>query len=107
MMLLPFAARMLALAALTCLPAAFSPAAAASGDVYVHAGPNFKPVSIAVTPFAGDDGADKIGSVVANDFARSIFLLPLNAIGLSRERRPIRTSDPTSTRGRTPTRNSC
>ncbi len=81
MTLLPFAARMLALAALTFLPAAFSPAAAASGDVYVRAGQNFKPVSIAVTPFAGDDGADKIGSVVANDFARSIFLLPLNASG--------------------------
>ena len=47
----------------------------------MRAGQNFKPVSIAVTPFAGDDGADKIGSVVANDFARSIFLLPLNASG--------------------------
>ena len=53
-------------------------ASAATGDVYVHAGTNFKPVSIAVTPFAGDDGADKIGAVVANDFARSIFLLPVN-----------------------------
>ena len=52
--------------------------AAAAGDVYVHAGANFKPVTIAVTPFAGDEGADKIGGVVSNDFARSIFLLPVN-----------------------------
>ena len=52
--------------------------AAAAGDVYVHAGANFQPVTIAVTPFAGDEGADKIGGVVSNDFARSIFLLPVN-----------------------------
>ncbi|HVP99087.1 MAG TPA: Tol-Pal system beta propeller repeat protein TolB [Roseiarcus sp.] len=50
----------------------------AAGDVYIHAGPNFKPVTIAVTPFAGDEGMDRIGSVVGNDFARSIFLLPIN-----------------------------
>ena len=55
-----------------------APYADAAGDVYIHAGPNFKPVTIAVTPFAGDEGADKIGSVVSNDFARSIFLLPVN-----------------------------
>ena len=55
------------------------PASAATGDVYVHAGPNFKPVTVAVTPFAGEEGADKIGSIIANDFARSIFLLPVNA----------------------------
>jgi TolB protein len=54
-------------------------ASAATGDVYVHAGPNFKPVTIAVTPFAGEEGADKIGSIITNDFARSIFLLPVNA----------------------------
>jgi TolB protein len=36
-------------------------------------------VTIAVTPFAGEEGADKIGSVISNDFARSIFLLPVNA----------------------------
>src|SRR5579883_994975 len=52
-----------------------APALAAS-DVYVRAGGEFKPVTIAVTPFAGD-GA-KVGSVVANDMARSIFLQPLN-----------------------------
>ena len=55
-----------------------SPAGAAAGDVYVHAGANFKPVTIAVTPFIGEESGDKIGSVVSNDFARSIFLLPIN-----------------------------
>src|SRR5207253_596614 len=33
--------------------------ARAEGDIYVHAGPNFKPVTIAVTPLAGDDGSTK------------------------------------------------
>jgi TolB protein len=64
--------------ALAPMAAGFGPAYAA-GDVYVHAGANFKPVTIAVTPFAGEEGADKIGSVISNDFARSIFLLPVNA----------------------------
>ncbi len=68
----------LALLAVSPLLQSDSPSYAASGDVYVRAGANFKPVSIAVTPFAGDEGADKIGSVVTNDFARSIFLLPVN-----------------------------
>jgi TolB protein len=68
----------IAMFALTSMAAGFSPVNAA-GDVYVHAGANFKPVTIAVTPFAGEEGADKIGSVISNDFARSIFLLPVNA----------------------------
>ncbi len=54
---------------------AAGPARAAS-DVYVRAGGDFKPVTIAVTPLAGDTA--KIGAVVANDMARSIFLSPLN-----------------------------
>ena len=41
-------------------------------------GANFKPVTIAVTPLAGDEGATKIGAVLANDLAHSIFLTPLN-----------------------------
>src|ERR1700727_92723 len=53
--------------------------AMADGDIYVHAGANFKPVTIAVTPFAGEQAGDKISSVIAADFARSIFLLPLNS----------------------------
>src|SRR5271163_2626132 len=52
--------------------------ARADGDIYVHAGANFKPVTVAVTPFAGEDSGEKISGVVAADFARSIFLLPLN-----------------------------
>ena len=53
-------------------------AARAAGDVYVHAGANFTPVTVAVTPLAGDDGATKIGAVVVNDIGHSVFLLPLN-----------------------------
>ena len=63
------------------LAAPFALAAAparATGDVYVHAGANFKPVTIAVTALQGDDGATKIGSILANDFAHSIFLTPMN-----------------------------
>ena len=30
----------------------------AEGDIYVHAGANFKPVTIAVTTFAGEDAGD-------------------------------------------------
>ena len=44
----------------------------------MHAGANFKPVTIAVTPFAGEEAGEKISGVVSSDFARSIFLLPLN-----------------------------
>src|SRR5271156_494459 len=51
----------------------------AEGDIYVHAGANFKPVTIAVAPFAGEEAGDKISGVIASDFARSVFLLPLNA----------------------------
>jgi TolB protein len=67
-----------AFAALALVGAAASPAFSETGDVYVHAGANFKPVTVAVTPFAGEDANDKIGAVVSNDFARSIFLLPVN-----------------------------
>ena len=31
-----------------------------------------------MTPFAGEEAGDKISGIVATDFARSIFLLPLN-----------------------------
>jgi TolB protein len=79
MSLLSLVVRLSALAALvTPLAFATAPASADTGDVYVHAGANFKPVSIAVTPFLGDDGPDKIGAVTGADFARSIFLLPVN-----------------------------
>ncbi|MGO4872505.1 MAG: Tol-Pal system beta propeller repeat protein TolB [Roseiarcus sp.] len=52
--------------------------ARAAGDVFVHAGANFTPVTVAVTPLVGDDGPTKVGAVVVNDFAHSVFLLPLN-----------------------------
>jgi TolB protein len=74
-----FVSRRYALAALALGLAALAGApASADGDIYVHAGANFKPVTIAVTPFAGEETGDKLSGVVAADFARSIFLLPLN-----------------------------
>ncbi len=51
-------------------------AARAQGDIYVHAGQNFKPVTIAVTPLAGDDL--QLAQVISNDFAHSVFLQPLD-----------------------------
>jgi len=67
---------LLAAAASAPLVMALRPARAAS-DIVVHAGANFTPINIAVTPFAGDEA--KIGDVTTNDFAHSIFLSPLNA----------------------------
>jgi TolB protein len=67
----------LALAIGAPLALATAPARAA-GDIYVHAGANFTPVTIAVTPLAGDEGATKIGAVLGNDLAHSIFLTPLD-----------------------------
>ena len=82
MSLLSLVVRFSVLAALAVPPLALATVTAspATGDVYVHAGANFKPVSIAVTPFLGDDGQDKIGAVAGADFARSIFLLPVNPL---------------------------
>ena len=51
----------------------------AEGDIYVHAGSNFKPVTIAVTPLSGDDGATKLSAIITNDFARSVFLQPIES----------------------------
>ena len=74
-----FVSRRHAFAALAFGVAALAGAtASADGDIYVHAGANFKPVTIAVTPFAGEEAGDKISGVISGDFARSIFLLPLN-----------------------------
>src|SRR4029077_2300428 len=53
--------------------------AMADGDIYCQPGPNIKPATIAVRPFAGEQAGDKISGVIAADFARSIFLLPLNS----------------------------
>ena len=66
----------LALALLS--PLAFAPAPVlAAGDVYVHAGANFKPLVIAVTPLVGDTRDANVGAVLTNDLAHSIFLAPL------------------------------
>jgi TolB protein len=67
-----------------------SGAAQAASDVYVKAGGDFKPVTIAVTPFEGDSA--KIGAVVANDMAHSVFLSPLNPSTF-----PEKTGDPDAT----------
>ena len=75
-----FVFRRYALSAFTfCFALIVGAPAMADGDIYVHAGANFKPVTIAVTPFAGEQPGDKISGVIASDFARSIFLLPLNS----------------------------
>ena len=67
----------LALAIGAPLALAAAPARAA-GDIYVRAGANFTPVTIAVTPLAGDEGPTKIGAVLGNDLAHSIFLTPID-----------------------------
>jgi len=51
----------------------------AAGDVYVRAGANFTPVTIAVTPLLGDSGEAGVSAVLTNDLSRSVFLSPLNA----------------------------
>src|SRR5579883_3358460 len=53
-------------------------AARAQGDLYVHAGQKFKPVTIAVTPLLGDEGHAHLPHVISNDFAHSVFLHPLD-----------------------------
>ena len=61
--------RRYALAALAFGLAALADAPAiAEGDIYVHAGANFKPVTVAVTPFAGEEAGDKISGVVVLGF---------------------------------------
>src|SRR5579863_7955058 len=65
----------LALTAALAMAALAGPAFAA-GDIIVKQGGNFTPITVAVTPMVGDDA--KIGAVVAADFARSVFLQPLD-----------------------------
>ena len=95
-----FAAACFALLALA------SSAAQAAGDIYVRAGANFTPVSIAVTPFLGQDASMAIDAVISNDFARSIFLTPLDATSFP-SASSIPTRRPTWTPGRPSTPNSC
>ena len=58
-------------AVIAMLGLAFS-SARAGDDIYVHAGPNFTPVTIAVTPLAGDDAGTKLSSIITN----ATFLKP-------------------------------
>jgi TolB protein len=51
--------------------------ARAAGDIIVRPGGNFKPVTIAVTSLAGDDGQIKLADIITNDFGRSVFLEPI------------------------------
>ena len=79
MVLFVSATRRLFLALAIGAPLALAAAPArAAGDIYVHAGANFTPVTIAVTPLAGDEGATKIGAVLGSDLAHSIFLSPID-----------------------------
>jgi len=66
----------------------------ADGDIYVHAGANFKPVTIAVTPFAGEQAGDKIGGCGVHGFcpARSSFCRSIRPA--SPKRSPILTRRP-------------
>jgi hypothetical protein len=67
-----FVLRSVTLATFALASTAFGPVPAnAAGDIYVHAGANFKPVTVAVTPFAGEEGADKIGGIVNNEIGRA------------------------------------
>jgi len=70
--------RLLRLAAIAALIVAPLAGAFAQGDVVVHAGANFKPVTIAVAPLIGDEGTASLSSIITNDFAHSVFLQPIN-----------------------------
>ncbi|MGD0723138.1 MAG: Tol-Pal system beta propeller repeat protein TolB [Roseiarcus sp.] len=69
---------LLRIVAAVTLGVAFPAAGRAEGQLFVHAGSNFKPVMVAVTPLAGDDGAVKLSDILTNDFARSVFLEPIS-----------------------------
>ncbi len=53
-------------------------AAFAQRTLEVHGGGDFKPVNVAVTPFAGDSGPS-LTSIVINNFKRSVFINPVDA----------------------------
>ena len=71
----------------------------------VKPGGNFKPINVAITPFAGDAAARTITSVITNNFKRSVFLQPVDR-PVSRSRSAIPISAAASTPGRRSTRNS-
>lgn len=65
----------LALVASTLASTALAPRVRAE-DLTVRGG-SFSPVTIAVTPFAGE-GSGKVGGIITNDFKRSVYLQPLD-----------------------------
>ena len=75
-----FTRRTLLAGAAAATVAARSPIAFAQNDVItVRPGGAFRPVRIAVTPFAGDpDAARLFTSVISNNFKRSVFLQPID-----------------------------
>ncbi|MGO9135076.1 MAG: Tol-Pal system beta propeller repeat protein TolB [Methylovirgula sp.] len=58
--------------------AGLRPALAQQPDLRVVPGGNFKPITIAVTQFAGDGGPG-LTSIVTNNFSRSVFLQPIDS----------------------------
>ena len=52
-------------------------AALAERDLTVRGGGDFKPINVAVTPFAGDGGPG-LTSIVINNFRRSTFIAPVD-----------------------------
>jgi TolB protein len=73
-----FAAGLIAGAALAPLVA---PPARAGRVLDLRAGGGFQPVAVAVTPFAGDEAARTLTSVIVNNFNRSVFLRPIEPGG--------------------------
>jgi len=53
-------------------------AAFAQRTLEVHGGGDFKPINVAITPFAGD-GGPALTTIVVNNFKRSVFIAPVDA----------------------------
>ena len=49
--------------------------------IELHGG-GFQPVSIAISPFVGDDAAQTVTSIINNNFKRSVFLKPVDISAL-------------------------
>lgn len=56
---------------------------ARAGRIIELRGGGFQPVSIAVSPFVGDDAAQTVTSIINNNFKRSVFLKPVDISGLA------------------------
>ncbi len=51
--------------------------ARAQGTLEVHRGGSFQAIPIAVTRFVGSGAADKVSSIILNDFKHSVFISPV------------------------------